>query len=427
MREMEEQTKKTPLYSWHVAHGANMGTFAGWSMPLWFSAGAVAEHQINLTATGIFDTSHMSALTIIGPGAFEFLQLAFTKDLRYCVGSDKAPLMPGKCVCGAFLNEQGEVVDDTIVYQIGIDNYMAVINAGMAVKVRDHLQAHLPSTGIRIGDLTGKIGKIDLQGPASAKVLMKVLKNPDMTLRDMLYFSFKGHFDTEFQESDTCLEDGTAILLSRTGYTGEFGFEIFVRSKELVRVWEIILQAGQEIGLLPCGLAARDSLRAGACLPLSQHDIGPWPFINNPWPFALPYNEESTAFTKSFIGDGILKIQETAPHTHAFVGYDPRKVSTTDPAVVLDSDGNEIGVVLTCVADMAIARYDGRVYSMASPDRPEDFKPKGLCCGFVKVKSKLASGQEVELKDNRRRIKVTIVDDIRPDRTARRHIRDMMY
>lgn len=427
MRKMKEQTKKAPLYSWHVAHGANMGTFTGWSMPLWYSAGAVAEHQINITAAGIFDTSHMSALTITGPGAFEFLQLAFTKDLRYCVGRDQAPLIPGKCVCGAFLNERGEVVDDAIVYQIAIDNYIAVINAGMAVKVGDHLQGHLRSPGILIGDLTGKIGKMDLQGPASAKVLMRVLKNPDRTLQDMSYFSFKGHFDRDFSGADTYLEDGTAILLSRTGYTGEFGFEIFVGRDDLVRVWEMILQAGKEMGLLPCGLAARDSLRAGACLPLSHQDVGPWPFINNPWPFALPYNDEGTAFTKKFIGDGILAIQETAAHTHAFVGYDPRKVTTSDPAVVLDSGGNEIGVVLTCVADMAIARYDGRVYSIGSPDKPDNFKPKGLSCGFVRVNSKLAAGQEVELKDNRRRIKATIVDDIRPDRSAHRHIRDMMY
>jgi len=426
MREPHNEARKTPLHDWHVAHGANMVTFAGWSMPLWYSAGAVAEHRIVITAAGIVDTSHMSVLTIVGPGSFELLQLTFTRDLRRCVGKDKAPLTPDKCVYGAFLNEQGEVIDDAIVYQIGIDNYMAVINAGMAAKIADHLKAHVPAAGAVIADLTGNVGKMDLQGPMSAKVLMKLLKNPHKTLHDMSYFSFKGHFDQEYSGGDTCLEDGTAVLLSRTGYTGEFGFEIFVRREKLVRVWEMIMRAGSEIGLLPCGLAARDSLRAGACLPLSHQDIGAWPFINHPWPFALPYNEEGTAFTKKFIGDGILSMQETAPYTHAFVGYDPRKVSMTDPAVVLDSSGNEIGVVLTCVADMAIARYDRRIYSVASPARPDDFRPKGLICGFVRVKCKLRAGQDVELKDNQRQIRVTIVDDVRPDRTAHRPIREMM-
>jgi aminomethyltransferase len=268
---------------------------------------------------------------------------------------------------------------------------------------------------------------MDLQGPISAKVLMKVLQDPENTLDDMAYFSFKGHFDARSGAANTLLEDGTPILLSRTGYTGEFGFEIFVDLQHLLKLWELILHAGQDFGLLPCGLAARDSLRAGACLPLSHQDIGPWPFINHPWSFALPYNENCIAFTKKFMGDRILAIRENAEHTYAFVGYDPRKVSIHDPAIVLDARGNEIGVVLTCVSDMAIARYDGRIFSMASPDKPEGFKPRGLSCGFVKVKPKLVAGQEVHLKDSRREINVMISDDVRPDRTARRPMQEMIH
>jgi len=404
-----------------------MVTFAGWSLPLWYPAGAVAEHQIAVITAGIFDTSHMSVVTIAGSGSLDLLQLTFTKDLRTCVGRNRAPLQPGKCVYGAFLNERGELIDDAIVYQTGKDDYMAVVNASMGAAITDHLIAHSQGADLRIADLTQKVGKMDLQGPISAKILMKVLKNPEVVLQDMAFFSFKGHLDGGFSGSDLFLADGTSILLSRTGYTGEFGFEIFIDPEQLVRVWEMILHAGEEMRLLPCGLAARDSLRAGACLPLSHQDIGAWPFINHPWPFALPYNGEGTAFTKKFIGDKILAFKEKAEYTYAFVGYDPRKVSASDPGIVLDSRGNEIGVVLTCVTDMAIGRHDGRVCSMASPDKPETFKPRGLSCGFVRVRSELAAGQEVELKDNRRRIKVTIVNDIRPDRTARRPIREMMW
>lgn len=427
MPKPQEETKKTPLYHWHVTHGANMTPFAGWSMPLWYPSGAVAEHQTVVTAAGVFDTSHMCVITVIGHGSYELLQLAFTKDLRACVGKGRGPLHPGKCVYGAFLNEQGEVMDDAILYQHGPDNYMAVINAGMGAIITDHLKAHMQRTNVRITDLTEKVGKIDLQGPMSAKVLMKVLRDSERVLRDMTFFNFKGHFDSGFHTADTFLENGTSVLISRTGYTGEFGFEIFVDPEQLAGVWEMILQSGDEIELLPCGLAARDSLRAGACLPLSHQDIGPWPFINHPWPFALPYTETGTAFTKKFMGDKILEMKENAAHTYAFVGYDPRKVSTSDPGVVLDSKGNEIGVVLTCVADMAIGLHNGRIFSLASPDKPTDFKPRGLSCGFVKVRAKLTAGQEVELKDNRRRIKVTIVHDIRPDRTARSPMREMMY
>jgi aminomethyltransferase len=423
---MYKPPRETQLHDWHVAHKATMMEFAGWTMPLWFPPGAVAEHQAVIVSAGIFDTSHMSVLSMSGPGAFDLLQMCFTKDLTACVGRDKTPLRPGKCVYGAFLTEPGEVIDDAIVFQNSPEAYTVVVNAGMGAKIAAHLYSHHHGLDVRIFDLTGMIGKIDLQGPMSAKVLLKVLKEGPDTLQDMTYFSFKGHYDEASGLADTFLHGNIPVLLSRTGYTGEFGFELFVRGGRLVQLWETVLHAGKDFGLIPCGLAARDSLRAGACLPLSHQDIGAWPFINHPWPFALPYNNEKTAFTKKFLGDRVLELKDQAEHTYPFVGYDPRKVSIHDSAVVLDLDGKEIGVVLTCVADMSIARYQDRIFSMASPDRPADFRPRGLCCGFVRVKSRLSVGQEVELKDNRRQIKVTIVDDIRPNRSARRPIREMM-
>jgi aminomethyltransferase len=424
---MREEAKTTYLYDWHTAHGANMVEFAGWNMPLWYPSGAVAEHQVVVTSAGVFDTSHMAVVMIAGPGAFELLQLCFTKDLNACVGKNKTPLTPGRCVYGAYLDEQGGAIDDAIVYQIGPENYMTVVNAGMGGKVSERLRTHARGLNVRVTDLTARVGKMDIQGPQSARVLMRLLKDPETTLINMVYFSFKGHFDEGSPVADTFLREGTPILLSRTGYTGEFGFEIFVDPSKLTRVWEMILDAGADFGVIPCGLAARDSLRAGAALPLSHQDIGPWPFINHPWSFALPYNDDETAFTKGFIGECILKLRDRADHTYPFVGYDPRKVSLNDPAVVLDSGGKEIGVVSTCVSDMAIGRVGNRIYSIASPDKPEQFKPRGLCCGFVRVKSRPFPGQEVELKDNRRKIKVAIVDDIRPHRTARSPIHEMMY
>jgi aminomethyltransferase len=423
---MKEEAKKTYLYNWHKAHGANLVEFAGWSMPLWYPSGAVAEHQVVVTNAGVFDTSHMAVVMIAGPGTFELLQLCFTKDLNACVGTNKTRLTPGRCVYGAYLNEQGGAIDDAIVYQIGSEDYMTVVNAGMGAKVSEHLRTHASGLNVRVTDLTAQVGKMDLQGPHSARVLMRLLKDPEAALKNMAYFSFRGHFDEGSAAADTFLSDGTSILLSRTGYTGEFGFEIFVGPSKLTRVWEMILDAGADFGVIPCGLAARDSLRAGAVLPLSHQDIGPWPFINHPWSFALPFNHDETAFTKKFIGDCVLELRDTADHTYPFVGYDPRKVSIYDPAVVLDSGGREIGVVSTCVSDMAIGRVDNHIYSMASRDKPEQFKPRGLACGFVRVKARLFPGQEVELKDNRREIKVAIVDEIRPYRTARRPVREMM-
>jgi len=423
---LRKEIKKTPLAAWHEAHGANIVEFGGWDMPLWYPSGARSEHLAVITNAGLFDTSHMAVVTIAGPDTFDLLQLCFTKDLTACAGKGKAPLSPGRCAYGAYLNERGEVIDDTIIYNMGPELYMSVVNCGMGGKTAEHLKSHLDGRNVEVSDLTARVGKMDIQGPDSAKILLKILKDPEDVLRDMGYFRFKGYFDPESPFSDTLLSDGTPVLVSRTGYTGEFGFELFVNPDRLARAWEMILSAGEEFGLIPCGLAARDSLRAGAVLPLSHQDIGPWPFINNPWPFALPYNEEGAGFTKKFIGDIVLALKPEAEHTHAFVGRDPRKVSIGDPAVVLDGEGERIGTVLTCVADLAVGRAGDRIFSIASPDKPADFRPRGLVCGFVRVKSRLAPGRIVELKDNRRKIEVRIVDDIRPDRTARRPVRHFM-
>lgn len=395
-------------------------------MPLWYPSGAKREHNAVITNAGLFDTSHMGVITMSGSGALDLLQLCFTKNLQACLGKNNDPLKIGRSVYGAFLNEDGTVIDDAIVFQTAANAYMVVVNCGMSGTIASHLKSYQGSWDAEINDLAGQVAKIDLQGPQSAKILAKILKDPERIFESMPYFSFKGHFDEESPCADTFLADDSPILLSRTGYTGEFGFEIFMGPGLAVEAWNKILDAGEEFGLIPCGLAARDSLRAGAGLPLSHQDIGGWPFINHPWPFALPYDDAGAGFTKQFIGDVVLSLADKAEHTQAFVGYDPRKVSIDDPAVVLDSDGNEIGVVLTCVGDLAIGREDGVIYSIASPDRPEGFKPRGLCCGFVRVRSQLAPDQIVELKDNRRKIRVQISNNVRPARTARRPMREFL-
>lgn len=425
---MEKKAKKTLLHSWYVAHGANMADFGGYEMPLWYPSGVKNEHLAVLTRAGVFDTSHMAVVMVEGEGSFDLLQYCFTKDLSGCVGRDKRPLEEGRCVYGAFLDPRGETIDDAIVYKLGHESYMVVVNSGMGENIARHLEQHRGNRRIEIKDFSDQLGKMDIQGPLSAKILWKILAEPGKVFQNMGYFSFKGRFDPDspLAGSVRLKEGGFPLLLSRTGYTGEFGFEIFVLPGRFVRVWEMVLEAGRDEGVIACGLGARDSLRAGAMLPLSHQDIGHWPFMNNPWLFALPFKSDRTGFTKSFIGSEALLNISSPEFTYAFAGSDLRKVSTEDSALVLDLEGNEIGTVLTCVSDMGIGRYEGRIVSVASPDRPEGFEAKGLSCGFIKVGKRLAAGDMVELKDRRRKIKVTIVDDIRPDRTARRPIREMI-
>jgi aminomethyltransferase len=420
----------TPLNKWHHEHGANMVNFGGWDMPLWYETGAVKEHLVVIESAGLFDTSHMSVILVDGPGAFDLLQYCFTKDLEACIGKEPGPLTPGRCVYGAFLSEEGHALDDALVYRLGPDHFMIVVNANMGSAIADHLKTRQDGKDVHMSDLTGKIGKMDLQGPLAGKIIKQIIKDPDTVLTQMPYFSFKGHFDAASPLAVVRTRDGIPILLSRTGYTGEFGFEIFVNSNHSLEVWNALLEAGRAYGLTPCGLAARDSLRAGAVLPLSHQDIGAWPFINHTWSFALPFDVTGRSFTKSFLGEKVLDQASTTEHTLAFAGYDPRKVSlhgpSGEPALVLDEDDGEIGVVLTCVADMALGRVDGKIYSLADPAGPEGFKARGLICGFVRVKESLEPGTVIFLKDNRRRLKVEITQDVRPLRTARRPMNKMI-
>lgn len=419
--------RKTPLHDWHLEQGANMALFGGYEMPLWYPSGVKREHIAVLTGAGMFDTSHMAVIMVEGPGALDLLQLCFTKNLYACIGKDKGPLVPGRCAYGVFLNNLGHVIDDAIISQISPEVYMVVVNAGMGRPVTRHLEDQAGEGDVEVHDLTDGIGKMDIQGPASARILSRMLRDPGGVFDRMPYFTFKGFFDETSPFADTVLlSDGTPIMLSRTGYTGEFGFELFMNSDHIARVWNMALEAGGDFDLTVCGLAARDSLRTGAMLPLSHQDIGSWPFLNNPWEFALSLTNDKKGFTKRFVGDEALEKKGYFEYTYPFSGFDLRKISPGDSTVVMDSSGTAIGTVLTCVTEMGIDRVGNMIYSITSPDRPEGFKPRGLSCGFVKVTKKLSCGDAIELRDGRRTIPVLIVDSIRPDRTARRAIKDML-
>lgn len=427
---MNAEIKTTLLHDWHTENGANMAAFGAYDMPLWYPTGAKGEHLAVLTSAGLFDTSHMAVVTVEGKDARTLLQQCFSKDLEHCLGMKKTPLVAGRSVYGLFLTPEGHVLDDSIVSLVTGDLYVLVVNAGMGGPVADHLAAHAGDKEVTITDLTDQVGKIDIQGRASAKILSKILKDPQQVFERFPYFSFKGWYSNEVQvEQGVELIDGTPILLSRTGYTGEFGFEIFVEPGKMVALWKLLLEAGEEYAIAPCGLAARDSLRAGAVLPLSHQDVGEWPFAENPWPFAVADRDEKGEFSKDFIGADALSSHTPATFTLPFAGYDPRKMVVSEKSYVADQDGAKIGKILTCATDMGIGRIDEKIVSVATSvedGRPEDFVPRGLSCGFVMIDRSLNPGDVVLLTDGKRKIKVEIRSDVRPDRTARRPIKEML-
>jgi aminomethyltransferase len=396
-------------------------------MPLWYSSGIKQEHLAVINSAGIFDTSHMAVILVDGPGSFDLLQDCFSKDLNRCIGLKKTPISEGKCVYGVFMDNKAHVIDDALVYKVDKDLYMIVVNAGMGTAIALHLEKQKNQQDVKVSDLTDNVAKMDIQGPASAIILSNILKNSDAVFESMPYFSFKGFFDNiSGLGHDVTLKDGTPLLLSRTGYTGEFGFEIFILPEHIENLWMLILKAGSDLDVLPCGLAARDSLRAGAVLPLSHQDIGRWPFINTPWPFALPYDDDNLTFTKECIGLNALREIKNPEFTQAFVGTNLRKVPAGAHTEVIDESDTVIGSVLTCATDMAIGWAGDKIYSINSPDKPDFFMPKGLSCGFIKVSKKLSPGTKLTLKEGKRQIKVIVTEDVRPDRSARKPMKKML-
>ena len=407
--------KTTPLNEWHKSAGANMADFGGFDMPLWYETGVKNEHLFVLKSAGIFDTSHMACINVSGNGAFELINYCFTRDI--------ATLKQGRCVYGAFLNSKGHSIDDAIVYKFSDAFFMVCVNAGMGSTIARHLEANANNPDVIIEDLSLKIAKMDIQGINSARILSKIIKNPDMVFDKMPYFSFKGNFnESVLGESEVKLLDDTPVLLSRSGYTGEFGFEIFLNPDAIVSLWKDILSEGLKFGITACGLGSRDSLRAGACLPLSHQDIGGWKFTNHPWDFALPYNKDKSSFTKDFLGADALAPSGSDLFTYPFVGDSLRKVPAGDNTQVIDETGKVIGKVLTCATDMGISWDQGTIVSIGSKNIPRDLKIKGISCGFVMVSKKLEPGMKLTLKEGKRAITATIVTDIRPDRTARKKL-----
>lgn len=412
---MNTPLKTTPLNDWHKAANANMADFGGFDMPLWYETGVKIEHLAVLKSAGIFDTSHMACICALGKDAFELLNFCFIRDI--------STLVSGRCVYGAFLDDNGHCIDDAVLYKFSDSVFMICVNAGMGESITRHLEAQKKDRDVTINDLSGKVGKIDIQGVNSAKILFKIIRDPEIVFKAMPYFSFKGSFSKNIPSNTTVrMKNGTPLLLSRSGYTGEFGFEIFIHPDGVLNLWTDLLDAGKEMGICTCGLGARDSLRVGACLPLSHQDIGEWKFIHHPWDFALPYNEDKSEFTKNFLGADALKDNKDNDFVYAFAGDSLRKISAGDQTKVMDSQGNVIGKVLTCATDMGITWRNGKIVSINSGDCPANIKIKGIACGFVMVSKELSPGTRLILVKGKRKIPATITTDIRPDRTARKKL-----
>ena len=243
---------KTPLYDQHVASGGKIVPFGGYLLPVEYGTGVIAEHTAVREACGLFDVSHMGEVIIRGPGALN--------TLNHLLSNSYDSLSVGRVRYSPMCNAQGGVVDDLIVYKLKDDCYFVVVNAANRQKDVDHMRRNLlPDT--ELTDISDQIAQLALQGPKSKEILASLIPSAYIPEK---YYSF------QVQPVSVC---GVECLISRTGYTGSLGYELYCASGQAVQLWQGLLDAGRDAGLIPCGLGARDTLRLEASMPLYGHEM----------------------------------------------------------------------------------------------------------------------------------------------------------
>ena len=246
------QPRPTPLRAVHERLGASMTPFAGWLMPLRYSS-EIAEHRAVRGAAGLFDLSHMGEIAVSGPGAAAALDYALTGHL--------SALKPGRARYTMICAPDGGVLDDLIVYRLADTEFLVVANAANTAVVAAALRERAAGRAAQVDDRTGDYALIAIQGPHASRILAPLA---DIGLDQVRYYS-----------GQPAVVAGREVLLARTGYTGEDGFELFTSPGDAEPVWMALAAAGESDGLVPAGLAARDTLRLEAGMPLYGNELGP--------------------------------------------------------------------------------------------------------------------------------------------------------
>ncbi|MHA3724468.1 glycine cleavage system aminomethyltransferase GcvT [Leucobacter sp. HY1910] len=255
MSDPQNAVKQTPLHAEHEALGASFTDFGGWDMPLKYGS-ELAEHRAVRGAAGLFDLSHMGEVRVSGPEAAAFLNTALVGNL--------AVMAVGRAKYSVICNAEGGIIDDLISYRLADDEYLVVPNAGNAAAVFAEFEERAQGFDVTLVDETLSTALVAVQGPAAAEILLALVGEGDRdAVRDMKYYA-----------AAPVEVLGAAALVARTGYTGEDGFEVYVPNDRAAELWRALLEAGAPLGLIPAGLAARDSLRLEAGMPLYGNELG---------------------------------------------------------------------------------------------------------------------------------------------------------
>ena len=318
----EVAPRKTPLYDEHVRLGAKMVPFAGWLMPVQYTS-IVEEHQAVRNGVGIFDISHMGQLIVDGAGAREWLNTMLTNNI------DKLDVGMGQYTF--LLNERGGIIDDLIVYRIGDQKFLLVVNAARTEEDFAWLQNHLKERGSldprRFTDRSANFGGVAIQGPRIGELFHALFgKDVELPPRNVIA-------DVPF--------DGTNVSVARTGYTGEDGIEVFFRANDAVKLWNAALEKGKPLGIKPCGLGARDTLRLEMCYPLNGSDLSQ---ERNPIEAGLGFFVDLSK--PGFTGrDVLLKTKENGPREKLVSFRMKEKGPPPRPHYAVFQNGERIGEV----------------------------------------------------------------------------------
>jgi len=303
---------RTPLTDCHIALGAKMAPFAGWEMPIVYR-GIIQEHQYTREVSSIFDICHM--------GEFEFKGPTACADLDRLLTLNVAALKPGACTYGYLLNDNGCALDDLICFRFGEDHFWLVVNAGTTPTDAAWIQARL-SPQTQFTDLSPRTAKLDIQGPQTRAEMEKAL---GLKLPDLKYFHF---------QPLTLL--GHECVLSRTGYTGEFGYELFTPMETAEQFWTLFLEHS---AIQPAGLGARDSLRVEMGYPLYGHELR-----QDVAPLSAGHGK-FIDLNKEFIGKDAIKKELASLSRMRLIGLVLESRSAARPGDVVVSDGQEVGIV----------------------------------------------------------------------------------
>ncbi len=248
------ESKKTPLNSAHRRMGGRMIDFGGWDMPVQYPAGTIEEHLRTRKHAGLFDVSHMGEIDVRGADSIAFI--------NSITSNDASKLIDGQAQYSVLTTPRGTVIDDLLVYRFAADQLTLVVNAGTTIKDWDWITSQPRHESVKLKNVSSEYCQLALQGPDALQILQKLT---DLPLEEIKYYHF-----------DQGKVDGVPAVVSRTGYTGEDGFEVYAAADKAEQLWDKILDAGNTgspEGVLPCGLAARNTLRLEAAMALYGHEI----------------------------------------------------------------------------------------------------------------------------------------------------------